>query len=81
MGGIPELLNDTELVPAGDQLALASKIQEVLKNPKRMEAMSIRNLEVSREYSDAALSARRRGFYQYVRDFTQRWEASQAVRQ
>lgn len=77
VGGIPELLDPTELVPAGDSAALAARIEEVLRNPSRMERLSRQNLSVAREYSDSVLSPRRRRFYQYVRDYTQVWESRQ----
>src|ERR1035437_9875674 len=77
VGGIPELLDASELVPAGDPAALAAKIQEVLKDPLRMETMSQRNLKGAQEYLDSVLAERRRCFYQHVRDCTQRWEARQ----
>ena len=77
VGGIPELLDAPELVPAGDSAALADKILEVLQDKKRMEAMSLRNLKVSQTYSDAILGVRRRQFYQYVRAFTEEWEKKQ----
>lgn len=77
VGGIPELLDASELVPAGDPAALAAKIQEVLRDPSRMETMSRRNLAGAQEFVDSALAARRRRFYQHVRDYTQRWEERQ----
>jgi glycosyltransferase involved in cell wall biosynthesis len=76
VGGIPELLDGSDLVPPGDAAALADKIQEVLKNPLRMEAMSRRNLVASRDYLDCVLDERRRHFYRHVRDYTERWEAT-----
>jgi glycosyltransferase involved in cell wall biosynthesis len=77
VGGIPELLDASDLVPAGDPVALAAKIQEVLKDPSRMEAMSRRNLAASRDYIDSVLGERRRHFYEHVRDSTRIWEARQ----
>jgi len=77
VGGIPELLGAGELVPAGDPAALAAKIQEVLRDPLRMETMSQRNLEGAQDYLDSVLSERRHRFYEHVRDCTQRWEALQ----
>lgn len=77
VGGIPELLDASELAPAGDPAALAAKIQEVLRDPLRMETMSQRNLKGAQEYLDFVLAERRRCFYQHVRDCTQRWEARQ----
>jgi len=75
VGGIPELLDTSDLVPVGDPAALATKIQEVLNDPSRMEMMSRRNLSESREYIDSVLAERRLHFYRHVRDCTQRWEA------
>src|ERR1017187_3723867 len=75
--GIPELLDARDLVRVGDPAELAAKIQEVLKNPSRMETMSRRNLAASRDYIDSVLAERRRHFYQHVRDYTQHWAACQ----
>jgi len=77
VGGIPELLDANDLVPAGDPAALAAKIQEVLRDRFRMKTMSQRNLAVAQEYVDSVLAERRRRFYQHLRDCTQRWEAMQ----
>jgi glycosyltransferase involved in cell wall biosynthesis len=77
VGGIPELLDPGDLVPAGNPAALAAKILEVVRDPHRQAAMSCRNLRRSREYSDNVLAKRRRLFYEYVRDLTQDWKARQ----
>jgi glycosyltransferase involved in cell wall biosynthesis len=79
VGGIPELLDASEMVPAGDPGALAAKIQEVLSDPLRMKMMSQRNLRGAQEYLDSVLAERRRRFYREVRDWTQRWEARQGA--
>lgn len=78
VGGIPELLDASELVPAGDAVALASKIKEVLLDPLRMQSLSRRNLKCSSEYSTSALTDRRRSFFRYVRDTTATWETRKA---
>jgi glycosyltransferase involved in cell wall biosynthesis len=80
VGGVPELLDESDLVAPGDPDALARKIQEVLHDPMRMEAMSRRNLAVSREYVDHVLAARRRQFYHHVLASTQRWEVGHQPR-
>ena len=67
VGGIPELLTDADLVPAGNASALALKIKEVLIDPDRMARMSQRNLMVAQEYRAERLRARRVEFYQHVR--------------
>lgn len=77
VGGIPELLDASDLVPAGHPAALAAKIQEVVRDPLRMETMSRRNVAGAREFCDSALAEPRRRFYEYVRECTQRWETRQ----
>jgi glycosyltransferase involved in cell wall biosynthesis len=81
VGGIPELLDDSELVPAGDPAFLAAKMHEVLRDPARMETMSRRNLAAALEYCGSAIADRRRSFYRHVREYTQSWEERQAARQ
>ena len=74
VGGIPELLDAGDMVPAGDPAALAAKIQEVMADPLRRETMSRRNLSTSLEFIEPVLAERRRNFYQHVHDSTKRWE-------
>jgi glycosyltransferase involved in cell wall biosynthesis len=73
VGGIPELIPSEDMVLPGDAAALASKIREVVTNPKRMATMSARNLEKAQNYRDEVLQKRRIKFYRYVRDKTQTW--------
>jgi len=68
-------------VAPGDSVALAAKIQEVLLNPGRMEALSRRNLSVAHEYCGPAIAERRRSFYRHIRDYTQVWEDRQKALQ
>jgi glycosyltransferase involved in cell wall biosynthesis len=68
IGGIPELLAVDDLVPTNDPKALAQKIMEVTANPKRMKAMSERNLARAKQFDPETLRVARRAFYQYVRD-------------
>lgn len=68
VGGFPELLPAEDLVPPGDAAALTNKIREILENPARMSVMSRRNLEKAAEYRNDVLQARRREFYQYVKE-------------
>ncbi len=75
VGGIPELLEEEDMVPPDDVAALAAKIQEVLTDPARMTKMSARNLEKSKEYREDILSERRTDFYKYVRQQTETWVA------
>lgn len=73
IGGIPELLPDEDLVPAGDAAALARKLAEVLRDPQRLAAMSARNLETARQYRPALLTQHRRQFFEAVRAATAAW--------
>ena len=73
VGGIPELLPPEDIVPPGDVPALASKITQVLQQPTRMQQMSARNLIKAGEYKDDVLNARRREFYQFLRNRTEGW--------
>ena len=73
VGGIPELLSAEDLVPPNDPPALANKICEVFGDPSRLTRMSARNLERAREYSDVALTDRRKAFYEHVRACTASW--------
>jgi glycosyltransferase involved in cell wall biosynthesis len=74
VGGIPELLDASDLVPVGNAVALAAGIRAVLSDSSRMKLMSQRNLAVSREYLDSVLAERRRRFYAHIRDATAHWE-------
>lgn len=73
VGGIPELLDAEDLVPAGDPAALARKITEVASDPKRMTQMSTKNLAKARDYHASLLTERRREFYQYLQQATLQW--------
>jgi len=73
VGGIPELLAPEDMVPPGDVEALALKIREVVSDPKRLTAMSARNLETAKEYREGVLRERRAGFYRYLREKTDEW--------
>lgn len=75
VGGFPELLQEDEMVPPGDAIALATKIQAVISDPQRMTAMSKRNLDRAQDYSNIKLSQKRTEFYQAVRQITTDWIA------
>jgi glycosyltransferase involved in cell wall biosynthesis len=75
IGGFPDLLPAEDLVPPGDTVALATKIREIVTDPRRMAAMSARNLTRAQEYREEVLRERRDAFYQHVRAVTARWVA------
>lgn len=62
VGGIPELLPASAIVPANDVAALAAAIGQFSSQEVRREA-SIRNLGRSAAYGDGVLRERRREFY------------------
>lgn len=76
VGGIPELLLEEDMVPAGDAVALARKIIEVLSNPIRLVSMSRRNLAHSRQYHESLMRKSRIQFYEYVKAKTAEWFTS-----
>ena len=76
VGGIPELLAPTEMVPPDDVQALASAITDLSSNPDRSNRLSARNLEVAQRYRDDRLRGKRQDFYGRLRDLT--YEACQA---
>jgi glycosyltransferase involved in cell wall biosynthesis len=71
VGGIPELISPTELIPPGDIGALAAKIREVITDPQRMTDMSVKNLEKAKEYRSELLLVKRIEFYRYIREKTE----------
>ncbi len=72
VGGIPELLTAEDLVPPGDVAALAATLDAVLGNVARLARMSERNLDVARGYREDLLDERRLGFYERLREATER---------
>jgi glycosyltransferase involved in cell wall biosynthesis len=79
VGGIPELLPPEDLVPPGTAVALAAKIQQMLRDPRRMARMSARNLAAAAEYRQEALWGRRVEFYHQLRARTEKWLAGRAL--
>jgi glycosyltransferase involved in cell wall biosynthesis len=70
VGGIPELLPETDMFPANDPFALAQKIMEVLNDPQRMSTMGQRNFRIAMAFRSDLLQEKRHQFYQYVHDVT-----------
>ena len=79
VGGIPELLLEEDMVPAGVAMALAQKIMEVVRKPIRLASMSRRNLSHSRQYHETILRKSRSQFYEYVRAKTAEWLKSHRI--
>jgi len=66
VGGMPELLDNSALVPANDVNALAEKIREFIETPGLAQEQAKRNLAVAREYTDDFLAEKRRIFYSEI---------------
>jgi glycosyltransferase involved in cell wall biosynthesis len=73
VGGIPELLQEEDMVPANNVSALVKKIDEVISSPERMRRMSERNLSRARDYRIEVLQARREEFLRALRARTEEW--------
>jgi glycosyltransferase involved in cell wall biosynthesis len=73
VGGIPELLEEDEMVEPGNVPHLAEKLISVMTDHDRLGNMSERNLVKAREYRCEALSRKRREFYTEVRARTETW--------
>jgi hypothetical protein len=68
VGGIPELLDERFLVPAGDPDALAGAVAALSADRLEWEAQSRRNLQVARRFSYDVLDARFSGWLRELRD-------------
>lgn len=79
VGGIPELLAEEDMVPPNDPLALAAKVEEVLRDSARLNRMSARNLEKSQQFRPEVLEKRRTDFYSFLRNATQEWLTESAA--
>lgn len=77
VGGIPELIEPDFLVPLFDSSALAAKIMEVLREPKKMADAALRNISHARNYRNDVLTPRRQAFYEALRERTERYLALQ----
>jgi glycosyltransferase involved in cell wall biosynthesis len=68
IGGIPELLDDGDLVPPGDVAALSALLRLRFSDAAWMARASARNLERAQAFSNGMLDRRREEFYRAVRD-------------
>jgi phosphatidylinositol alpha-1,6-mannosyltransferase len=67
VGGIPELLEASDLVPAGSPEKLAKLIFEVATDSNRLLAMSARNLSKAAQFNPQMLQEARRAFLEEVK--------------
>ena len=73
VGGISELLHPDDLVPPGEALALAEKLEAVLSDDVRLREMSRRNIQTALEFDVERIHQLRMAFLTYVRDATKAW--------
>lgn len=76
VGGVPELVAPSELVPPADARALAAKLCEVLGDAQRLSLLSAANLERARAFHLDALVPQRKSFFQAVKEATLAWHHS-----
>ena len=76
VGGIPELLPQEDLVPAGDAYTLARTIEDTMRDCDRMNRMAERNLVRARDYHDSTVNVRRVEFLKVLRDLTEAWNTT-----
>lgn len=74
VGGIPELLNSSELVSKNDPKNLAKKIYEVLTTPDYANKLASDNLKKSHEYEYDLINNRRLDFYNKVKKLTESYQ-------
>jgi len=67
LGGIPELLDASDLVPPGSAETLAKLILQVASDSNRLLAMSARNLAKAAQFSPQVLNESRRAFLEEVK--------------
>ena len=79
VGGIPELLDDQDLVDPADVVGLATKIKQVVTDSQRLSEMSRRNLERAQEYRPEVLDNRRAEFYRFLRQANELWQAAETA--
>jgi glycosyltransferase involved in cell wall biosynthesis len=67
VGGIPELLDPSDLVPVGSPEKLAKLVLQVAADSNRMLAMSARNLAKAAQFNPETLRQSRRAFLEEVK--------------
>jgi len=71
IGGIPELLDKSALIPINDPVSLANKIIFMIENQEYTYSQSIRNLNKALEYSELILDKKRLSYFDYLKSFNQ----------
>ena len=72
VNGIPELLDEEYMFDPIDVDGFTYKIVELIENPEKMNAMSIRNIDKAKEYEASILQERRTQFYEKLRKLAEK---------
>ncbi|MHC5111515.1 MAG: glycosyltransferase family 4 protein [Planctomycetota bacterium] len=75
VGGIPDLLASTELVPPDNVDSLAQALVAVAGDVERLRRLSSENIEKAKSYHADELAPRRRSLYEHLRVQTDTWQA------
>lgn len=67
VGGIPELLESSVIIPKGSATELASKIMYLIQNPDFYNKQAERNLLESKKYESSFLDEKRKAFYNEIK--------------
>lgn len=73
VGGIPELLEEEDMVPPDDPASLAEKIEDVIASPERMRQMSERNIGRAHDYHPEVLQTRREELLRELKKRAETW--------
>ena len=67
VGGIPELLDESVIVPPGDTKALTQTLKNLIADSALLNEQAKRNLDVAHSFTHQILSHRRENFYRRVK--------------
>jgi glycosyltransferase involved in cell wall biosynthesis len=73
VGGLPDILDSSVIVPPGDPVALAGLIRPYIGDRQRLARESRTCVERAQDFHPDRVRARRHAFWGYLRDFTDRW--------
>lgn len=68
VGGIPELIDASAVVPVNDHMALADRIAGFAENPSEMERQSKINLQTAEDFYPEKLAAARKSFFDALKN-------------
>lgn len=78
VGGIPALVSENALVPPGNPGALADAIRRLIGQRAELAARSRDCFEKAMRFHPDIMQARKREYWTFIRDHTDRWRAERA---